>query len=158
MVTLLALVFACALACAGQAPADPSPPPLPVSVERIQERLKRPVLLQMPAERKADFRATVTEEFTRPETVLEALRRELAGDVSPKRIAPGTISPPLVSVDLLQIAALVKRRLSGALRARAERNARAEVEAVLRDFCAQHDCSVLEDELKQSHPEGVLTH
>ena len=114
-------------------------------------------MLQLPGESQADFRATVTEEFTRGETVLEALRRELAGDVTPKRIPPGTISPPLISVDLLQIATQVKRQVSGALRARAQRNARAEVATALAEFCAEHDCSVLEQERQQSTPEGVLT-
>src|SRR5829696_5608960 len=92
------------LACAAQTAAEQNPPELPVSIDRIKERLNRPAVLQLPPERKADFRATVTEEFTPPETVLEALRRELSGEVTPKRIPPGTISPPLVSVDLLQLA------------------------------------------------------
>jgi|SRR5688572_3105469 len=165
--TLLTLLLGCAVACAGQEPAEQNPSELPVSIERIKERLRRPAVLQLPAERTADFRATVVEEFTPPETVLEALRRELGGNVSPKRIPPGTISPPLVSVDLLQLAMHVKRQISGALRARAERNARDEVAAVLAEFCAQHDCSVLEQSLprrseseggKQSLPEGILTH
>ena len=142
------------------------PPELPVSVERIQERLKRPAVLQLPPQRQPDFRATVTEEFTPPGTVLEALRRELADDFTPKRIAPGTIAPALVSVDLLQVVTHVKRQLSAALRARAERNAAAEVAAVLAEFRAEHDCSVLEQSLprrsgseggKQSLPEGILT-
>jgi hypothetical protein len=163
----LALVLGCALACAAPGPAEQSPAELPVSIERIQKRLQRPAALQMPSERRGDFRAEVTEVFTTPETGLEALRRELSRDVTSKRIAPGTIAPPLISVDLLQIATLVKRQLSGALRARAERNARSTVEAVLREFCAQHDCSVLEQSLPRrsdsevvepSHPEGVLTH
>jgi hypothetical protein len=152
----LALILGYALACAEQAPADPPPPELPVSLERIHERLTRPAVVL--TERKPDFRATVTEEVARPETVLEALRRELGGDVTPKRRVPGTIAPALVSVDLLQIATHVKRQLSAALRARAERHARAEVDAVLAEFCAAHDCSVLEQELKQSNPEGVLAH
>jgi hypothetical protein len=156
--TFLVLLIGCAVACAGQDAPDAGPSEPPVSLKRIQERLKRPAVLQLPPERTPDFRATVTETFTPPETVLEALRRELSGDITAKRIAPGTISPPLISVDLLQVAALVQRRLSGALRARAERKARAEVAAVLAEFCAQHDCSVLEQELKQSNPEGVLTH
>jgi hypothetical protein len=142
----LALVMGCAVACAGQAPAGPLPPELPVSVERIRERLKQPAVVL--TERQPDFRANVTEEVERPETVLESLRRELGGDITPKRIAPGTISPPLVTVDLLQIASHVKRQLSAALRARAERNARAEVAAALAEFCAEHDCSVVE----QSRP------
>ena len=146
------------VACAGQEPAEQNPSELPVSIARIKERLSQPAVLQLPSDSRADFRATVTEEFTPPETVLEALRRELAGDFTPKRIAPGTIAPPLVSVDLLQVVTHVKRQVSAALRARAERNARAEVDAALAEFCAQHDCSVLEQELQQSRPEGVLTH
>ena len=154
--TFLALVIGCAVACAGQEAAEQTPSELPVSIVRIKERLSRPAVLQLPAERKADFRATVTEEFTPPETVLEALRRELGRDVTPKRIPPGTISPPLVSVDLLQFVTHVKRQIGGALRARAERNARDEVAAVLAEFCAEHDCSVLEQSLPL--PEGILTH
>jgi hypothetical protein len=153
--TFLVLVLGCAVGCGGQAP-EPEAPPT-VSVERIRERLKRPSALQLPAERQPDFRATVTEEVARPETVLDALRRELSGDITPKKIPPGTISPPLVSVDLLQIAAQIKRQLSAALRARGERNARQEVAAALAEFCAQHDCSVIEQS-QVANPEGVLTH
>jgi hypothetical protein len=154
----LALVLGCAVACAAQAPADPVPAELPVSVERIRIRLQQPSVLGQAVERKPDFRATVIEEFTLPETVLEALRRDLGGDVTPKRIPPGTIAPPLVSVEVLQIVTHVKRQLSGVLRARGERKARAAVAAALAEFCTQHDCSVLEQESKQSIPEGVLTH
>jgi hypothetical protein len=155
--TFCVRVFGYALACGGQAP-DALTPALPVSVERMQERLKRPPPLPLGLETTAHFRATVVESYTPPETVLEALRRELAGDVTAKRVPPGTIAPPLVSVDLLQIASYVKRQIGAALRARAERNARAEVAAALAEFCAQHDCSVLEQESNQSTPEGVLTH
>jgi len=165
--TFLALMLGCAVACAGQAPAEQRPSEPPVSIDRIKERLNRPAVLQLPPEREPDFRATVIEALTLPETVLEALRRDLAGDPTPKRIAPGTIAPPLVSVELLQIVTSMKRRVSGALRARAERNARAEVAAALAEFCAEHDCSVVEQSPprrsgseggKQSNPEGVLTH
>ena len=156
--TFLALVLGCAVACAGQEPAEQDPAELPVSLDRIKERLNQPAVLQLPADSRADFRVTVIEANTLPETVLEALRRDLAGDLTPKRSAPGTIAPPLVSVELLQIASYVKRRLSGALRARAERNARADVAAALAQFCAEHDCSVIEHEPEQSNPEGVLTH
>jgi len=165
--TFLTLLLGCAVACAAQTTAEQNPSELPVSIERIRERLNRPAVLQLPPEKHADFRATVTEDFTPPETVLEALRRELAGDVTLKRIPPGTIAPALVSVDLLQVFTHVKRQMSAALRARAERNARAEVAAVLAEFCAEHDCSVSEQSQprrsdseggKQSLPEGILTH
>jgi hypothetical protein len=154
----LALVLGCALACAAQAPADQVPPELPVSVERIRARLQQPAALRQAVDRQPDFRATVTEDFSPAETVLEALRRNLAGDVTPKRIPPGTIAPPLASVEALHIVTHVKRQLAAALRGRGERKARAEVAAALAEFCAQHDCSVVEQESKQSIPEGVLTH
>ena len=170
--TFPALVLGCAVACAPQVPAEQPPadlPPaeLPASVNRIKERLNQPAVLKLPADRQADFRVTVMETNTLLETVLDALRRDLAGDLTPKRIPPGTIAPPLVSVDLLQIASHVKRRLGGALRARAERNARAEVAAALAEFCAEHDCSVPDqspprlgggDAGKPSLPEGILLH
>ncbi len=155
---MLALVLGCAVACAGQTPEEQDPSALPVSIERIREGLHRPPsVLQLPATPEADFRATVIEAYSLPETVLEALRRDLAGDLTPKRIPPGTIAPPLVSVDLLQFAMSLTRKIGGALRARAERDARAEVDAALAEFCAQHDCAVLEQS-RPSIPEGVLTH
>ena len=159
---LLTLLLGCAVACVGQTSPDPGQPESPVSLERIWKRLQQPAVVL--TERKPDFRGSVTEEIERPETVLEALRRALGSDVTAKQIPPGTITPPLITVDLLSIASLVKRQLSGALRARAERNARAEVEAALAEFCAAHECSVLEQSLprseggNQSTPEGVLTH
>lgn len=159
--TLVALMIACAALCGDQAPAvpaAPSPPEPPVSVERIQERLQRSPALQIPPELKPDYRASVTEKYTPPETILEAVRRELAGDDRGKRIIPGAIAPPLIAVDLLQIAMAVKRSVSAALRARAERNARDEVAAALAEFCASHDCEVLEQGLDGSKPEGVLIH
>jgi len=155
--TFLALLLGCAVACAGQA-AEQDSSELPVSLERIKEHLNRPPALQLPAEREPDFRETVIEAFTLPETVLDALRRSLAGELTPKRIPPGTITPPLIAVDLLQVATQVKRQVSGAMRARARRNARADVAAELEQFCAEHDCSVLEHETKQSRPEGILLH
>ena len=79
----LALVLGCAVACAGQVTAGQIPSDPPISIERIKERLNRPAALQLPVERTPDFRATVIEAFTLPETVLEALRRDLAGDVTP---------------------------------------------------------------------------
>ena len=48
--TFLALVLACAVACTGQEPAEQNPSELPVSIDRIKERLSRPVVLQLPAE------------------------------------------------------------------------------------------------------------
>jgi len=108
--TFLALLLGCAVACAGQLTAEQDPSELPVSLERIKERLNRPATLQLPVERDPDFRATIIEAFTLPETVLEALRRNLAGDVTPKRIPSGTITPPLITVDLLQVVTQMKRQ------------------------------------------------
>src|SRR5262245_43553757 len=139
-----ALLIGCAVACAAQTTAEQNASELPVSLERIKERLNRPAVLQLPTENQPDFRATVIESVALPETLLEAIRRDLAADFTPKRIAPGTITPPLASVDLLQLAAFVKRGIGATLRARTERNARAEVAAALAEFCAEHDCSVLE--------------
>lgn len=151
--TPLALLAACLALCGGQDP-PPARADLPVSVEHIQERLQRAPALEMPVE--PDFRASVTEEFTRPETVLEALRRELGSDRR-VTVVPGTIAPALASVDLLGPAMQLKHRIGAALRARAERIARAKVEEALARFCASHDCSTLEPDLDESTPEGVLT-
>ena len=154
--SLLALMLACAVSCAEdqQAPERDVPAP-PVSVERIHEQLQRPPALRMPPE--PTFRVTVEEEVRR--NALDMLRQELGADVL-RSLPPPLIRKTdlLVAVDLLQIASMVKSKLDAARRARGERNARREVAQALADFCAQHDCSVLEQELKQSNPEGVLTH
>jgi hypothetical protein len=164
---VLAVVLGCAVVCAAQTTVEQSTPEPSVSIDRIHKRLNQPAVLQLPTERQADFRATIVDAFTLPETVLDALRRDLAGDITAKRILPGTISPALISVDLWQIATHVHQRVKGALRARAQRNARAEVAAVLAEFCAEHDCSGVEPSVsrrsngegrKQSLPEGVLAH
>jgi len=150
-------LLACAVACAGQTTEEPRQFQLPVSVERIQERLKRPPALELAVEPHADFRASVTEDYDQPRTVLEALRLELAGDLTPRRIIPG-IAPTLVSVDVLHRAMLLKQRLSAALRARAARRARKDVDEALAEFCASNDCAVLNRAPENSRPEGILTH
>ncbi len=45
-----ALLLGCAVACAVQATAEQVPSELPVSIERIKERLNRPAVLQLPGE------------------------------------------------------------------------------------------------------------
>jgi len=132
----------------------------PVSLERVRTGLQRSVALRLPSEPDAaHFRVDVTEEYWRIETVLEAVRRELAADVAVKHVIPtGGPSQPLVSVDLLRLGLMLKDQLNAARRARAERNARREVQEALAEFCAAHDCSVLSDDPHQSITEGVLTH
>jgi len=48
--TFLALALACAVACAGKEPAEQNSSELPVSIDRIKERLSRPAVLQLPPE------------------------------------------------------------------------------------------------------------
>ena len=158
--TFLGFFLGCLAACAGQTTGETRPSQLPVSAERIQERLNLPPgLFEMLFLSQADFRASVTEEFEEHvPTVLEAARIELAGDLTPKPIIPGTISPALVSFDVLPMAMLLKQKLGGALRARRIRGARRDVEASLAEFCATRDCSVVEQAPEKSRPEGILTH
>ena len=154
--TLLALMVAGALLSFGeQQSSNPPPQPdIPVSIERIHERLQRPPALRMPPE--PNFRVTVEEEAR--QNALQMLRQELGADVL-RSLPPPLIRKTdlLVAVDVLQIAAMVKKKLDASRRARGEREARVEVAQALAEFCASHDCSVLEQNV-QSISEGVLTH
>lgn len=157
--TLLALMLAGALLSSGEQQSSNPPPQsdAPASIDRIRERLQRPSAIQMP--REPDFRVTIEEDAKLRKTALDMLREELSGEAVHSLPWPlSRAGQQIVGVDLLQLALSVKNAISGARRAHAERSARSEVDAALREFCAQHDCSVLEQELKQSRPEGVLTH
>jgi hypothetical protein len=120
--------------------ADPSIAPgaalvMLVSVERIHEGMQRPALkIPPPVEFVPVFRATIDERLF--ETPLQGMRRELAED-SGYRGTGG--------VDVLALAMGVVKSIKGAYRAHSEARIRKEVQEALDAFCAEHDCSVLED-------------
>ena len=106
-----------------------------VSVERIHDGLQRPPLkVPPPVEFVPVFRATIDERLF--ETPLQGMRRELAEDSGYRGKA---------GVDLLPLAMGVVKSIKSAYRAHSEARIRKEVQAALDAFCAEHDCSVLED-------------
>ena len=106
-----------------------------VSVERIKDGLQRPALkIPPPVEFVPVFRATIDERLF--ETPLQGMRRELAED-SGYRGKGG--------VDVLALAMGVVKSIKGAYRAHSEARIRKEVQEALDAFCAEHDCSVLEN-------------
>ena len=143
------MVVTSALAHPAQASAqrDASPAISPVSVDRVRERLQRPESLRMPSipEPAAQFRVDVEGSFP-VESVLEGVRRDLAarpGFAAGRPTGPG--SPLAGGVDLLGMVRGLAGRIRDGRRARAERNARREVQDALDAFCRVHDCSVLEE-------------
>ena len=123
------------LADQAQAPAPAGPPPdLPVSLERIHEGLQRPTLKIPPIEVTPVFRARVDEVLF--ENPVQGMRRELAAD-------PG--GRPGGGVDVLPAIRGIVNGIKHARRARAEREIRQDVQAAIDAFCAEHDCSVLEN-------------
>jgi hypothetical protein len=144
----------------GQGPAGSAEPDLPVSVERVRRRLQRPSVLRPPPDPEAaHFKVEIEADYFPRETALEMVRRELAADPRLKRRPLVAGAQPLASVDLIQLAMMVKTKLSAALRARAERISRRDVQEALAEFCAVHDCSVLEEDPDKSPlQEGILTH
>ena len=116
--------------------APPAPDP-PVSVENIRERLKRSPALKIPQiDPTPIFRATITE--TPFENPLQGMRRELAEN-------PGAVGGRLGGVDVLGAVMGIVESIKAARRAHAEAEIRKDVQAALNAFCAEHDCSVLEN-------------
>jgi hypothetical protein len=110
----------------------------PVSVERVRDGLTRPLVLKLPdPDEMAYFRATI-EETLPIDGVLDAMRRDLAAWPGSPITAPthGPV-PAAAGVDVLGLA-------RSFLKWRAERSARRTVQEALDEFCATHDCSVLE--------------
>ncbi len=132
------------------AQADPPPAPPAVSLERVRKGLERPQVLTLPdPEEMAYFRVTVEEKLV-IDSVLDAMRRDLAARPGRPISAPASYHAPLAvgaGVELLGLARSV-------LRWRAERSARRTVQEALDEFCAAHDCSLLES--GSPTPEGVL--
>jgi hypothetical protein len=128
-ITAMLVVMAMAQSVIPAAPAEP-----PVSIDRIREGLDRPKLKIPPVEVTPVFRGRVDEVLF--ETPVQGMRRELAAD-SGRRPGGG--------VDVLPAVMGIVNGIKRARRARAEREIRDEVQAALNAFCAEHDCSVLED-------------
>jgi hypothetical protein len=120
------------------APASPPPPSdVPVSVERVREGLQRPALKMPSIDPTPVFRATIEERapFDNP---LQGLRRELAEN-------PGAVGGRLSGFDVLGAVMGIVKSIKSAYRAHAEAEIRKEVQAALNAFCAEHDCSALEN-------------
>jgi hypothetical protein len=157
MVVAALVLGSALLVLSAEASAQQAPPvnDLPVSTERVKTALQKPTTIRLPPEPEvAHFRTEVIENDWPLETVLEALRRELAADVARKRIIP-LGSPTLASVDLIPLLMKLRDTVKTALRERAERNARREVAEALAEFCSEHDCSVFEQAPPGLMPEGV---
>ena len=128
------------------------------STGRIQEALTRPALDVPPLPDIAPtFRATVVEKAFPVGTVLEEMWRDIAAH--PSLPGPGPIPGRLVGhaaegVDLLPALIGLAMSIAGANRARAERDARKEVQHALAAFCATHDCSLTEPGV--SATEGIV--
>ena len=147
-IAALAVVLATGVP-AGAQTADPPAEPLPISLERIREGLERQSTLRIPdVTGMAYFRATIEEPMVF-DTVLEAMRRDLARWPGTAISAPSfyPMSRAAGGTEVLGIA-------RAAVRAITERNARGRVEDALRAFCAEHDCTALEP--GQPPIEGVL--
>jgi hypothetical protein len=128
-----------ALMAAAQPPAAPaSPPEPPVSVERVREGLQRPALKIPPIEPSVPvpvFRGAVEVDIPL-DTPLQAMRRELAAESGYSGRSGFEVIGAVMSI---------VKRIKAARRAHAEAEIRTEVQAELNAFCAEHDCSVLED-------------
>ena len=140
--------LAVVMMAAGQAAAPPAPPPAPessVSVERIRDALQRPALTIPipPVDPTPVFRSTIEEKaFDNP---LQGMRRDLA-EFSGYRGRGG--------VEVLGAVMGIVSAIKSARRAHAEAEIKKEVQEALTAFCAEHDCSVLEDGLPPM--EGIL--
>jgi hypothetical protein len=138
--------FAVVMMAAAQAAAQQPPTPAPelaVSVERVREALHRPELKIPPIDSTPVFRESIEEkQFDNP---LQGMRRALAED-------PGGHAGS--GFDVLPLVMGVVKSVEAAYRAHAEAEIRKEVQAALIAFCAEHDCSMLED--GPTPLEGVL--
>ena len=131
----IASVLALLMSIGGQEGTPIPAPPSPVSVERVREGLQRPTLKIPPLEPAIPvFRGSVEVDLPL-DTPLQAMRRELAADSGYSGRGP----------DIIGAVMGIVKRIKAARRAHAEAEIRKEVQAELNVFCAEHDCSVLED-------------
>jgi hypothetical protein len=114
--------------------------PLPFSLSRIREGLKKPEgKLATPA-RQADFTVDIAEE-QRFQDLVDLLDFS-ASPVLPAVWFGGSQTQSLFNVSLTGIGQSVARSVSKARRERAERLAQEEVQRALNQFCATHECAV----------------
>jgi hypothetical protein len=129
--------------------ACPVPAPV-VSIERVREGLERPHRLILPnPEEMAYFRVTIEEKLV-IESVVAAMRRDLAARPGRPIAAPTSRYTPLAASAGVDLIALGRSFMKW----RGDRNARRTVQEALDEFCAAHDCSVLEP--GSPTPEGVI--
>ena len=139
MGTALALT---ALLAAAQSPAPAqtttttpsSTSELPVSVDRVREGLQRPALKIPQIEVLPVFRESVEVDLPL-DTPLQAMRRELAAESGYSGRRPNLIAAVMTVVN----------GIKAAYRTHKEAEIRERVQVELNAFCAEHDCSVLED-------------
>ena len=117
---------------AGQTQGPPAGTETPVSVERVRDGLNRPTIKIPPIEITPVFRAKADEVLF--ENPVQGMRRELAGS-----------SGHTPRINLIDTVTGIVKSIRARYRAHSEARIRKEVEAELTAFCAEHDCSVLED-------------
>jgi hypothetical protein len=127
-------------------------PDLPVSLVRIRADLARPAPLRIALPKpKADFHVEIRERPLYSPNLLGPV--ETLWSTTPGPVPPGGLrafeqrqrlgeqwSQPMLSVDLLSIAASVRTAITNARRSSAEKAAREEVRRALAEFCSTHEC------------------
>jgi len=120
---------------------------LPVSLDRVRAGLERtPGLTLTVTEPTPHFRIIVHERRLFPDLPPidfgDGVRRPAAPFWMATAPQIGT-TPPLAAVDVMALASRLSNAIGSARRARAERNAREEVERALREFCATtRECEI----------------
>ena len=129
----IAIVAVLMLSAQDSTPAAPPTPDLPVSVENIREGLKRPPALKIPPiDPTPVFRGSVEVDLPL-DSPLQAMRRELAAESGYQERA----------FNILDAVMGIVHGAKARWRAHTEAELRKEVQAALKAFCDQHDCSVL---------------
>jgi hypothetical protein len=126
----------------------------PVSIEHIQRwLLERPLQIPPVTASEPAFRIDVDAEWPR-ETPLDVARKELSTTSRANRPTIPTPSGavPLVQIDVMPALQQAIHRMRDIRREHAQRNARRLVADDLAQFCADHDCSQVE----QPQREGVF--
>ncbi len=149
---LIGLALALGIQSPDTASAPEASPAGPVSLVRIRAALDRPAPLRIALPKpKADFHVEIRDRPLYSPNLLgpvETLWSTAAGPVPPgglrafeqRQRLGEQWSQPMLSVDLLSMAASVRTAIANARRAGAEKAAREEVRRALAEFCATHEC------------------